>query len=1449
MLRGAHSFASIHGLSRRRTWALCALLGTVSSASLVSFAQIPQDFASRLPSPVARIVNPLDESLRTILRGNTHPLASAENDLGAVSPRQPLHRMLLLLRRGPEQEAALASLLTSQQDPGSPLFHKWLTPEQFGAWFGPSDPDLQTVTSWLSSQGLTGITVSKGRTVIEFSGSAGQVQGAFHAAIHRYRVSGVTHFANATDPSIPAALASVLAGPVSLNNFGYRPQAIPGPTLEYAKGKGRPQIVPGATPDFTIPQYGTPFYGVAPYDFATIYDLLPLWKAGLDGSGQTVAIVGETDINLNDPEQFRAFMGLPVNNPIVTIAGIDPGVQPDEIESDLDVEWAGAIAKGAQINLVSSASTETTQGIDLSAFYIIDNNLAPVMSESYGGCELANGTAGNAFEAAMWQQASAEGITVLVSSGDEGSAECDSGIARSPMAVNALASTPYNIAVGGTDFNQYNSWSTYWSANSDPVTKQSVLGYIPEIPWNASCASTTLDAINGEDPSLGCSESPLVVTNLNIVATGGGPSSCISSDGTNASSCKGGYPKPSWQTGKGVPADGVRDIPDVSLFSSNGVYNSAYIVCQIDKTGGSGCDPTANTQTFLGVGGTSASTPAMAGVMAIINQKYGRQGNANPTLYRLAASAAAASIFHDITTDGNRVACESPDSDCLIPSGGAFPFGQTTGHDATAGYDMVTGLGSVDIANLVNNWTTVAFTPTTTTLTLNGSSDKVTAVHGTSIQALAAVAAPSGNPTGDVSIIGTQPDSSILLGTLNAGSVTSAVNALPGGNYTVTARYAGDTQFAPSQSAPVSVDISPEPSSTKVSILNYDPTSNTLVPVTAPLAYGSLLLVRSDVSAQSGHGVATGSVTLTDSGNTVGQFGLNTQGFTEYFPNNLIFGGAHALRASYAGDSSFNSSVGTGSITLAPAQMTCGVTSNTTVLRPGWSLRLDVAASLYQKTFAPPLGNMVAPTGTMTIYSGSTAVVGPSTGTGQGGGIISPVGPGTAFSLPAMYLPTQTLQISQLTSATAPITVTYSGDSNYTSCTSTPLQLTYETGPIASSVTGYMTSSWSLLQGTPVTINLQVGPATAPPIYEPLFPAATGNFMISVDGGPGTPLAMTTAKGVSGPIGYGNYGEATLTIPTANLSLGAHTVAVSYGGDANYLASASGAWSFTVFIPDFSLNMFPPSENVVNGGTASPVSINVIPKNAFAGTVSLSCSGLPQAASCVFSPATVVLNTSTNYVSTSLTITTTQAQDVAAPALSQSAPHKPNWFIRVSGIASALLIVIFMPGPRRKSIAFFLVVALGITFGVASCGGGSGSGGSGGGGGGSQPAVTSTTLSASTSTPAKGANDTFTANVASSASSSPTGTVQFSVNGSASGNPVALSNTAAQFVTSFPSAGTYTVGAAYSGDALHGSSTSSPMKITVPYSSGSLPGVYNITITATSSGTLTHTTTLVLTVQ
>jgi len=536
--------------SRRFTsFVLCTgFIAALALGPRASYGQAAQRPPARHVTQAPRISGSVDESHLTLLKGNTIPFANIRNDRGAAGQDLQLQRMLMLLRRSPDQESALNKLLQSQQDPGSPQFHQWLTPEQFGAQFGPVEEDIQTVTGWLTSHGFTQITVSKGGTVIEFSGISGQVQEAFHTEMHRYAVNGAMHLANDRDPSIPTALAPVISGIVSLNDFGRRSMLIRGPTLHSTKGQAHPERVPGVSPDLTLsgPTLLASFFGVAPYDFATIYDVLPLWNAGFDGTGQTIAIVGETDINPSDPSNFRAFLGLPPNDPTITVAGADPGFQPDELESDLDVEWSGAVAKGAHIELVSAASTETTAGVDLAALYIVDNNLAPVMSESYGQCELFLGTTGNAFENAIWQQASAEGITVLVSSGDEGSAACDptdqnQNLAVHPMAVNGLASTPYNTAVGGTDFNQYNLWTNYWSLTSDPTTKKSVLSYIPEVPWNDSCGSSTLDATTGDDPTTACNNGAAGALYLDTIAGSGGPSSCVTSDGADASSCTRGY--------------------------------------------------------------------------------------------------------------------------------------------------------------------------------------------------------------------------------------------------------------------------------------------------------------------------------------------------------------------------------------------------------------------------------------------------------------------------------------------------------------------------------------------------------------------------------------------------------------------------------------------------------------------------------------------------------------------------------------------------------------------------------------------------------------------------------------------------------------------------------------------------------------------------------------------
>jgi len=400
-------------------------------------------------TPQSRIVQPVDEGALITLRGNTHPLAQAQFDRGLAPPDLPMARMLLVLKRSDTQETALERLLDDQQDQNSPSYHQWLTPDQFGQQFGPSDQDIEAISAWLRSHGFQINRVGRGRTVIEFSGTAAQVQQAFRTQIHKFTVNGEEHWANASDPQIPAALAPVVEGIASLHNFPHRPLH----RIARASTLG---------PEFTIGCGLATCYFVGPYDFAKIYNVLPLWNAtpALDGTGQSIAIADISNINIQDVTDFRNlfFPTQPPNPPQIILDGPDPGLVPGaETEALLDVEWAGAVAKGATIKLVVSAPTNSTEGADLAVLYAIENNLAPVVSESFGNCELFLGTAGNSFENVIRQQASAQGITVVTASGDQGSATCDGGgMPPAPaifgLAVSGLASSPYGVAVGGTDF-------------------------------------------------------------------------------------------------------------------------------------------------------------------------------------------------------------------------------------------------------------------------------------------------------------------------------------------------------------------------------------------------------------------------------------------------------------------------------------------------------------------------------------------------------------------------------------------------------------------------------------------------------------------------------------------------------------------------------------------------------------------------------------------------------------------------------------------------------------------------------------------------------------------------------------------------------------------------------------------------------------------------------------
>ncbi len=574
-----------------------------------------------------RTLRVIDDKDTMVLHGNVYPLARPEFDVGAADPSLPMERMTLILQLNPDKRAALEKLLTEQQDPASSNFHRWLTPEEFGERFGPDPADVEAVTGWLTTHGFTIDEVAKSGGWINFSGVAASVEHAFHTQMRDYRVNGQLRHANAKDPAIPRGLADLVGGIVSLHNFPRK-----------AMNSGvRPVVTEGTSqPGYTS---GSGNHYLSPGDFAIIYNVNALYSAGIDGTGQGIAIVGRTHPSSTNWSTFRSNMGLPPNAPQVIVNGPDPGDlgASEDSEADLDVEWSGAVAKNATIKFVVSKSTNTADGVDLSAQYIVNNNVAPVMSTSFGACESDLGTAGNAFYNNLWQQAASQGITAFVSTGDSGASACDSASANkgSVPAVSGLASTPYNVAVGGTQFNEGSG--NYWSTNNGSFYT-SAISYIPEVAWNES---GNVSGGNG------------------LWSTGGGASLI--------------YTKPSWQVSPGVPTDGRRDIPDVALSAAG---HDAYLV---------------QTQGALSaVGGTSASSPSFAGLMALVVQKTGqRQGNANTRFYQLGSAqygSGGAVVFHD-TTSGNN----------SVPG--------VTGYSCATGYDLATGLGSVDAYALVNIWT------------------------------------------------------------------------------------------------------------------------------------------------------------------------------------------------------------------------------------------------------------------------------------------------------------------------------------------------------------------------------------------------------------------------------------------------------------------------------------------------------------------------------------------------------------------------------------------------------------------------------------------------------------------------------------------------------------------------------------------------------------------------
>lgn len=856
-------------------------------------------------TPAAGAARPLiqqavDETQLTTLRGNTHPLARPQFDLGTAPATLSMDRMLLVLKRSREQETTLRKLLDDQQDKHSPNYHQWLTPEQFGKKFGPTDADIQTVTTWLQSHGFT-VGSTKGRTVLEFSGSASQVKEAFHTTIHNYAVNGEQHWANASDPMIPTALTPAVAGVLTLHNFLKKPASHFGGQAVPAK------LVPGKKPQVTFPaQSGQPaINALAPQDYDVIYNISPIASA-VNGSGVSIGVVGRSNLynGGSDVSDFHYNVGGCCGAFNIVLDGPDPGDLGggEEAEATLDSTWSSSLAPGAAVELVVSASTNTTDGIDLSETYIVENNLTDIMTESFSACELYATDGQLQFSSSMAEQAAAQGITYFVSTGDNGTAGCDDpsvAPATNPISVNLIASTAFNVAVGGTEFNENGDPTKYWG--SEPPVQESAISYIPENVWNESSLA------NG------------------LWSGSGGASAGNINGGVGGNTV--GVPKPYWQAGvAGIPVDGVRDLPDVSLTAAG---HDPYLLCLEGS-----CTPDSTGQFYVYfISGTSASAPSFAGIMALVDQKQliatnnARQGLANYVFYRLAAgqSAYPAQCNGSSTTTPPASSCIFND---VTVGNNAVPGEVTTEYQATAGYDLATGLGSVNVANLVNQWSTVTFNPTTTTLAL---SPTTSIVHGSTVNVNVSVAPNSGTtpvPTGDVALLaspgflGNPGQTLVGTYTLAQGAIVSSTGALPGGGpYNVTARYAGDATYAPSASAAVSVTVTPESSTITESIVAYDLAGNSIPLNSVP--FGSFIYLQADVQGVSKQGVPTGSVTFTDSVGAIpggSTFTLNSQGNTAN-PNGVNFDtGTHTISAAYSGDASFNPSSTTQSqaVTVTP---------------------------------------------------------------------------------------------------------------------------------------------------------------------------------------------------------------------------------------------------------------------------------------------------------------------------------------------------------------------------------------------------------------------------------------------------------------------------------------------------------------------------------------------------
>jgi len=1245
--------------------------------------------AQVVPSIVApaRLTQPIREDQLVTLVGNVHPLLKQGTDLGPVSAAESTGHLLLLLQRSAAQQQALSEYLADVQNASSPRYHQWLTPTRFGAQFGAAPSDVQTVENWLGSHGLQVERVAVGGNLILFSGSVGQVEQTFHTSIHAFAVNGVHHVGNVSEPQIPAALAPVIAGVTQLHDFHPKSMAKVGVTGTYNSATHRIE------PSFTLFSGTTPYLFVDPADAATIYDTpnatLNANYSGTtyDGTGINIGVIGDSNINVSDVTNYRmAFLGETAANanvPTVVVDGDNPGINGDETEALLDTELAGGIAPKAKVYLYTSSDTDLTAGIFDAMGRAVDDNLVSILNISFGGCEAHQGTAGNAFILEMYEQAAAQGISVTVSAGDSGSAACDTDNetqAIAGLAVNSLASTPYNIAAGGTDFDVLpTSFTTYvqdqvggnYTSGSAPYYR-TALKYIPELPWNDSTSVNKAVSSNVDEVIQGATD---------IIAGGGGASAI--------------YSKPSWQSGL-TPSDNARDLPDVSFLAGNGLYSAAWVVC---GDGGALTGPDCATQngqfvqgtTFGGAGGTSAAAPALAGILALVEQATGsRLGQANYVIYQLAKNYYS-TVFHDIATGDNSVACKTGTSGC-----GSNGF--MSGYNAGTAYDQSTGLGSLDATALLNNWSKASLASTTTTFNINGSTSALNITHGANLTFNVGVT-PS-TSTGLVGIIDTANETSggpqnngQLTIALASGAGSTSYNGLPGGVYTVYARYGGDSADAASSSTPaISVTVSPEASTTALSIDAYSALGSNPPIALTNIPYGSYVFADAQIygtaeGLTTTRGLATGSITFADNGTALTTAAIDSSNVASFPTQNSSFYvfpvGSHSVTASYPGDPSYKTSTST-PVTFSVAKGPTGVSLSAA----SSSITSVVSDTITLLITTSSLG--AGPTGTVTLtVNGNTL------------GSVTSFNTDTTSSGTVASIGTITIEGNQLAAGSNTITATYSGDSNYTGSSNTMVitvaeeGLTMTAGNIAftADATTGNTASFSVspTNGYLGVVNLSCAVTSAPA-------NATSPVTCGV-----TPSANITGTATL-------YG--TLTVNSTAATTGG-TYVVTVTGVSAQSSSITATATSTVTVTG---NSSPPPAGLAlsNSGnitvapgatTGNTATIMATPSNGFTGTVALVCALTTAPTGAAYLPTCAVTPASVNITGTAA-VTATLAVSTTAPVAAAGERQLTRWLMPTGGGVFALALFFGIPARRRRLPGLLGLLALTAVFGVSGCGGG-----------------------------------------------------------------------------------------------------------------------------------------------